>query len=68
MTDQTSPTPDRRTRIASDAVVAGYINEIARSARPRRAGAPAPRPVPATSRVRTELARRRRREELELAA
>jgi hypothetical protein len=68
MNDQTLPTPDRRTRIASEAVVSGYINEIARSARPRRAGAPAPRPVSATARVRTELSRRRRRDELELVA
>jgi hypothetical protein len=68
MNDQTLPTPDRRPRIASEAIVSGYITEIARSARPRRAGAPAPRPVQPTSRVRTELSRRRRREELELAA
>ena len=68
MNDQTLPTPHRRTRIAGDAVVASYINEIARSARPRRAGAPAARPVDATTRVRTEPARRRRRDAEPLAA
>jgi hypothetical protein len=59
-----APSPNHRAQLVAEAVVSAYIDEIARSARPRRRAACAPSrtttaPTPAAARSRAPTRRRR---------